>query len=132
MPWKKIENRREFAAFLEEVNGLHDGYLVSAVYEHRGLEGGNPLLIDDSRTTLILRFLVTSLHNTPVELAFDAVRAWKIKEEQTEILDSSVSFTDDGLLVWRSEPEATSDALREADHLVIAEAMKWRIVSADE
>lgn len=117
MTYQVIRDSHDIAGFIAETNGLHDGYLVSVHYDHTGFAWGNPLYVDEQKAILKLQIVVTSMHNTRIELVFEAVRAWEIKENQTEILDSSVSFTDDGLIHWHSD-----------DDDVIAKTMKWRII----
>ena len=121
MSYYVIRNSHDIASFINTTNGLHDGYLVSAHYEHTGFEWGNPLYVDEQKAVLELRIMVTSRNNTLIELVFDAVREWQIKENQDEMLDTSISFTDDGLILWRSD-----------DDYVISKSMKWRMVSDTE
>ena len=124
MSYHEIRNSHDIASFIAETNGLHDGYLVFAHYDHTGFGWGNPLVINDQKAILKLQIMVTSMHNKLIELVFEAVRTWKIKDNQNEILDTSVSFTDDGWILWCSDDSA---AISDGDY-VIAKSMKWRII----
>lgn len=123
-----IRNRRDVKKYLEQVNSLHDGYLLSAQFENHGVVPGNPLLIDSSKTVLKLRYLITILNNTVVELKFEGLREWQIQNDQFwETVDSAVSILGDGTIIWTdsnsTEPEARSEC-----SYVIAETMAWIIL----
>ena len=117
MYYQEIRSSQDISDFISETNGFHDGYLVSVHYYHTGFEWGNPLYIDEQKAILKLQIIVTSMHSTRIELVFEAVHAWQVKENQNEMLDTSVSFTGDGLIHWHCD-----------DDDVIAKTMKWRII----
>lgn len=127
MEYYEIKTEREAAIFDRETNSLHDGCLVSANYSHDGYIWGNPMVIDPQKASLTLRIMVTSLGNTLVELLFEAVREFQIKEADYELLASAVSFSADGLIIWCGDDSAEPDAFRDANY-VIAEKMKWRLI----
>ena len=131
MLYNDIRSRRDFSTFINKTNSLHDGYLVFVHYEHAGFEWGNPLYVDTQKTTLTLRIMVTSIYNTLIELVFEAVREWQIKEKQYDMVDTSISFTNDGYIIWCNDSSTSPEILRDADY-VISKSMKWRIVSDDD
>lgn len=117
--YQKIESKADIDRFLDAVNGLHDGYLIGVEYVHSGYGTGNPRWIDPEKTELRLRFLVTSIWDAVVELRFTGVRAFRLREDGTDILECHVEFAGRDVL-W-------SDDAEEADSFVRAKAMAWRL-----
>ena len=97
-----IKTDEDIRLFLEMTNFLHDGYLIGVEYVNGAVlnvdENGCCVNPDDKK--LLLRFLVTSIWNTVVELEFDAVREWKLEEDGWEFLDTSVHFEGERLFGW--------------------------------
>ena len=123
-----IRTQGDIRRFLDQVNSLHDGYLLSAQFENSGISRGNGLTLDPSKTVLRLRYLVTSICDAEVEIEFVGVREWQIRETQwNEILDSAVSILDDGFVVW-TDDESTDPKIRSGCSYVIARTMKWKIL----
>ncbi len=123
-----IQTQTDILRFLEQVNSLHDGYLLSAQFENSGISRGNGLTLDPSKTVLRLCYLVTSIHDAIAEITFEGVREWQIREPQwNEILDSAVSILDDGFVVW-TDDESTDPEIRSGCSYVIARTMKWKIL----
>lgn len=77
--FQTIETAEDIERFLDEVNGLHDAYLIGVEYVHKGHSANSPW-IDPTRTELRLRYLVTSIYDTVVELAFSYIDEWQIKD----------------------------------------------------
>ena len=127
MEYQEIQTARDASVFNRESNGLHDGYIISLDYAHDGYEWGNPLYIDPRKARLALRIMVTSIHNTLVEILFDGVREFQIKENSREIVDSSVTLSKDGLVTWCADNSTDPEILCNANY-VMAEKMKWKIV----
>ena len=127
MSFQPIKNRRDIFSFLDASNGLHDGFIVSVGYEHAGFTWGNPMLVDPSKAVLTLRIMVTSIHNTLVELRFEGVHEWQLKNDPSGLPEAAVWFTPRGLVAWCSDATASPDLLRDADY-VLAEDLRWRIV----
>ena len=128
MDYQLIRDDKDASAFLSEVNGLHDGYIVSVNYQHQGYTWGNPLYIDPKKTGLILTVMVTSIDNTLVEMSFEHIKDLQIRNIGYELLDSSISISEDGFITWCGDSETTPGALHDSVY-VIAKVMKWKIVS---
>ena len=127
MEYHEIRNAQDVSDFLSETNGLHDGYIVSANYQHQGYVLGNPMLIDPQKSKLVLNVMVTSINNTLVELVFEDIRNFQIKDANYDLLDSSIVFSEDGSVTWCGDYSCEPDVLRDANY-VAAGTMKWRIV----
>lgn len=128
MEYHDINSRRDAAIFERKVNCLHDGFIVSVNYSHEGYTWGNPMSVDPQKTSLVLRVMVTSINNALVELLFEGVREFQIKENGYELVDSSVSFSEAGLVTWCGDNSTEPDTSRDVS-FVIAERMKWRFIS---
>ena len=126
--YRSIKNELEAAAFLSEANGLHDGYIVSANYQHQGYTWGNPLYIDPQKTKLVLRIMVTSICDTLVEMIFEDIQDLQIKDVGYDLLDSSISFSGNGFVTWCGDLSTDPESLRNSNY-VISKTMKWKIVS---
>lgn len=128
MEYYEIRNEQDAAAFLSETNGLHDGYIVSVNYQHQGYAWGNPMFIDPKKSKLVLNVMVTSIYNTLVELVFEDIKDFQIKDVNYDLLDSSIVFSEDGFVTWCGDYSCEPDILRESNY-VAAGTMKWCIVS---
>ena len=127
MDYREILSARDASVFDRETNKLHDGYLVSVNYMHDGYAWGNPLFIDSHRAELILRIMVTSIHNTLVEILFEGVREFQIKDTSYELVDSSIALSKEGIVTWCADTSTEPETLRDANY-VVAEKMKWKII----
>ena len=127
MGYYEIRNEQDVSAFLTKVNGLHDGYIISANYQHLGYTWGNPCFIDPHKSQLILNVMVTSINDTLVELCFEGIKDLQIKAINYELLDSFISFSEDGFVTWCGDSSTELDNLNNSNY-VMAEIMKWRIV----
>ena len=123
-----ISDEKDAAAFLAEVNGLHDGYVVSVDYQNHGYTWGNPMYFDPEKTKLVLRVMVTSIHDTLIEMVFEGIKDLQIKNVHCELPDSSISFTKDGYVTWCGDRSTEPDALCGSNY-VVSKLMKWRIDS---
>ena len=128
MDYHIIFDEIDATAFLSEANGLHDGYIVSVDYQHHGYTWGNPMYIDPEKTKLVLRVMATSICNTLVEIVFESIKDFQMKDVENELLDSSISFSKDGFITWCGDRSTEPDSLRDSNY-VVASMMKWRIVS---
>ena len=115
-----IKTEKDIQNFLDKTNGLHDAYLTSVCYSHNGHSGRNPHLIDDKQTELRLRFLITSIHDAEVEIVFSEVSEWNIYNNGFEVPGTSVSFTDQGKILWKD------DDIEDAGSFVVAQEMMWK------
>ena len=128
MDYHIISDEIDAAAFLSEANGLHDGYIVSVDYQHHGYTWGNPMYIDPEKTKLVLRVMVTSIYNTLIEMVFEYIKDFQIKDEEFGLLDSSITFSKEGYVTWCEDLTTEPDSLRDSNY-VVSKVMKWRIVS---
>ena len=128
MDYHIISDEIDAAAFLSEANGLHDGYIVSVDYQHHGYTWGNPMYIDPEKTKLVLRVMVTSIYDLLMEIVFESIKDFQIKDVYYELLDSSISFSKDGYVTWCGDCSAEPDSLHDSN-FVVSKMMKWRIVS---
>lgn len=123
-----IRNKKDIAKFLSEVNSLHDSYIISVQYTNNGIDtidGGHSFSSD--LTELKIVFLVTSIYDKKVEVVFNNIREWQIIDKQFDITDTSISFSDDGFVIWVSDC-STKPEIRDENSYVIAENMKWKMI----
>ena len=124
----EIKTEKDIKAFLEKTNQLHDGYILSAIYTNNGIkktEGGHSYF--PWMTTLTLKVLVTSIWDTIVEIEFEGLCEWQIYDKFSDIFATTLSFDDEGHIVWADVPWQTHEELKRGS-FVIAESMKWQIV----
>ena len=122
-----IESKQDIDFFLDRINGLHDGYIIGVQYEHRGHTGKNPHYIDPTLSVLKIQIMVTSIHDAIVELVFQALSQWQVRDNSFDITDTAISFTDDGHVIWADDCSTAPD-IRERGSFAIARAMKWRFI----
>ena len=130
MEYYSIKSNEDVLVFLEKTNSLHDGYIIGVQYTNDALTNvdENGYLVDPDATKLILRILVTSIWNTVVEIEFEALREWQIKERLWDMTDTSVVFDENNLIVWSNDVFTDMSDLKNRSY-VIAASMKWRIVA---
>lgn len=124
-----IKSSEDIALFLEKTNSLHDGYIVGVQYTndiHTNVDE-NGYFINPCATKLIIRILVTSIYDTLVEIEFDALKEWQIKDNLWDMQDTSVLFDDQNFIVWSSNSFINMNELKKHSY-VIADSMKWRII----
>ena len=125
---RSIKNIKDINIFLEETNSLHDGYVVNVRYNNDGIskiEGGH--YFEPSKTKLVLQILVTSIWDAVVEIEFENLLEWQIKDNQSDIFDVSVFFNENNLIVWMDDIYISAEEMKKGSY-VIAESMKWRII----
>ena len=125
---RSIKNIKDINTFLEETNSLHDGYVVNVRYKNDGIskiEGGH--YFEPSKTKLVLQILVTSIRDAVVEIEFENLLEWQIKDNHLDILDVSVFFNEENLIVWMDDIYTSAEDMKKGSY-VIAESMKWRII----
>ena len=129
MEYYSIKSNEDVLVFLEKTNSLHDGYIIGVQYTNDALTSvdENGYLVDPDATKLILRILVTSIWNAVVEIEFEAIREWQLKERLWDMTDTSVVFDENNLIVWSNDVFTDMSDLKNRSY-VIAASMKWRIV----
>ena len=61
-----------------------------------------------------------------VEIEFENLLEWQIKDNQSDIFDVSVFFNKNNLIVWMDDIYTSAEDMKKGSY-VIAESMKWRI-----
>ena len=127
MTYHTINSQSDIDLFLDRTNSLHDAYLIGVDYAHNGISGGNPCYFDVDKAELRLRWLVTSIYDKTVELVFTAPLEWQLKDCVFDIINTAVSITESGLVIW-ADDFSTAPEYREQGSYVIAKSMKWRFL----
>lgn len=123
-----IKNLTDIETFIEKTNALHDGYIISVVYQNNGIKiSDNAYEFNSELTQLKIQILITSICDAILEIVFENILEWKITEAGYDILEACVVFNDKGFIIW-SDDEIDLDKLESNDSYVIAEKMKWRIL----
>lgn len=123
-----VKNKKDIKKFLEETNNLHDSYIISVQYTNNGIDiidGGYSF--SEDLTELKIVFLVTSVYDKKVEVVFNNIREYQIVDKQFDITDTSISFSNDGFVIWVSD-YSTEPEIRDGSSYVIAENMKWKMI----
>lgn len=71
--------------------------------------------------------MVTSICDTIVEIEFENLLEWQIKDNQFQITDTSIIFNKQNCIVWADDVYLNMDELKKGSY-VIAKSMKWRII----
>ena len=69
---------------------------------------------------------MTSICDAVVEIEFENLLEWQIKDNQSYIFDVSVFFNENNLIVWMDDIYTSAEDMKKRSY-VIAESMKWRI-----
>lgn len=128
MEFQLIQTREDTELFLKKTNSLHDSYVIGVQYINNAItnKDENGYFVDPDAKKLTLRILVTSICDTVIEIVFDGVLEWQIKEDRDDIMSTSVTFNDQGLIVWSEDDLGCEEELKNGSY-VIATSMKWRI-----
>ena len=126
--FSEIKTDNDIKYFLDKTNMLHDGYIIDIQYKHNGIKRiEDSLYFCPDQTKLTLQILVTSNFDTVVEIEFENVLEWQIKDAASYVFATYVYFSDEDSIVWSSEFYQNPDDLKKYSY-VIAKSMKWRIV----
>ena len=127
--FNEIKTEKDIQDFIDKTNSLHDGYIVGVQYTNDVLTNvdENGCFTNPNATKLTLQILVTSICDTLVEIEFDAVREWQIKDCQYDMQGTSVFFYEQKHIVWLNDVFVSMDELKKGCY-AIARSMKWRIV----
>lgn len=125
--FQTILTNEDIAYFLDKTNGLHDGYLIGVQYIHNGHAEGHPHYINPDLSELCVRYMVTSIQDTIIEIVFSSLVEWQIKDNSFDITDTSVSILENGNVIWVDDC-STAPEIRESGSYVIAKKMEWRFV----
>lgn len=122
----EIKTQKDIEQFLEQSKALQDGDLIDVHYVHNDLRKdscGGEYYFGSGQTKLSFRILV---ENMIVEIEFEDVWTWHIKDPECEIVESTVIINENNHIVWSDHPYTSIDARKEGSY-VIANSMKWRI-----
>ena len=122
-----VKTKEDIENFLNKTNSLHDGYIIGVQYTNGGitkLEYGHHF--NPEQTKLTIQVLVTSIYDTIVELEFENLLEWQIRDNQWDITDSSIIFDENGSIIWLDDVYTTAEEMKK-DSYVIAKTMQWRI-----
>ncbi|MBR1954635.1 MAG: hypothetical protein IKA29_01800 [Clostridia bacterium] len=126
--FNSIKSKRDVEIFLDSTNSLHDGYVIGVQYSNNGISAiENGYQFDPEQTKLAIRILVTSIWDTVVELEFENLLEWQIRDNQFEITDTAIVFNEQGWIVWTDDVYINMDELKKNSY-VIAKSMRWRVV----
>ena len=125
--FNEIKTSEDIRTFLEKTNSLHDGHIVDVRYTHQGIskiEGGH--YFEPDKTKLVLRILVTSIWDAVVEIEFESLWEWQIKDKPLGLTDTSVAFDEHHRVVWSDDVSVNPKEAKKGSY-VVASSMKWRI-----
>ena len=123
-----IKTDADIRIFLDKTNSLHDGYLVGVQYVNNGIsEVPHGHSFHPEQTKLVLRILVTSMWDRIVEIEFENLLEWQIKDGQMDITDTTVMFDAHNCVIWSDDVYINMNELKKGSY-VIAKSMRWRIV----
>ena len=126
--FNSIKRTEDIKNFFDKTNSLHDGYIISVQYTNNGITKiDNTSYFNPEQTKLIIQILVTSIYDTVVEIEFENLLEWQIKDNQWEITDTTIIFNEQNCIVWADDVYMNKDELKNGSY-VIAKSMKWRII----
>ena len=125
----KIISEEDIKYFLETNNTLHDSYIIDAQYQNSGIKRiENCLNFYPDQTKLTVRILVTSDFDKTVEIEFENLIEWQIKNDATSILAAYAHILDNGFILFSSEFCTDFEDFKNYSY-VIAGSMKWRVIN---
>lgn len=127
-----INSKEDIEQFLKETNWLHDGYIIHVDYSHNGitkLEHGH--YFEPEKTKLTIQILVTSIWDAVVEIEFEGLKEWQIRDYQWDIGETSVFFDENDRVVWSDQTGKNAETIKKGSY-AIAKTMKWRIVTPEK
>ena len=122
-----IKSSKDIKNFLDKTNSLHDGYIIGVQYTNKGIsriEYGH--LFNPEQTKLSLQILVTSICDSIVEIEFEELLEWQIKDNQWDMTDTTVMFDDHNWIIWSDDVYINMEEVKKGSY-AIAESMRWRI-----
>ena len=126
--FNEIKTSEDIQVFLEKTNSLHDGYIINVQYINDGIsrtENGHHF--NPEQTKLVLQILVTSIWDTVVEIEFENLLEWQIKDEEWDMTDTTVMFDERNWIIWSDDVYINMDEFKNGSY-AIAKSMKWRII----
>ena len=130
MDFHLIKSSDDIQKFIKKTNSLHDSYIVGVHYTNDTLlntdENGN--FVDPEKTKLTLTVLVTSIYDTVVEIEFESIAEWQIRDERQDIQEAFLFFNEQNFIVWSDCADSVTADLKNGSY-VIARSMKWRTLN---
>lgn len=126
--YNSIKSNKDIQYFLEKVNSLHDGYTIEVRYTNGGISKiMHGHVFNPKQTKLVVKILVTSIGDAVVELEFENILEWQIKDNHVDITDTTVIFDDHKWIIWSDDAFINIDEIKKGSY-VIAKTMRWRII----
>jgi hypothetical protein len=126
--YNEIKTIKDIEFFLDKTNSLHDGYIINVHYANNGISiDGDTYYFNPEQTKLTLQILVTSICDTIIEIEFEYLKEWQIRDNQWDITDTTVFLDKDNWILWSDDVYVNQDELKNNSY-VIAKAMKWRVI----
>ena len=125
--YREIKTEKDIQAFLDESNSLHDGHIINVQYANNGISiDGDTYHFDLEKTKLTLQILVTSICDAVIEIEFENLEKWQIKEYPGwDMTDTSVVLDKDGWILWSDDVYVNEEELKNGSY-VVAKTMRWR------
>ena len=125
--YNSIKSCEDIQYFLEKVNSLHDGYIIGVQYVNNGISQiAHGHSFNPEQTKLVVKMLVTSIWDAVVELEFENLLEWQIKDNQRDVTDTTVMFDDHNWIIWSDDVYINMEEVKKGSY-VIAKSMRWRI-----
>ena len=122
-----VKTKEDIENFLNKTNSLHDGYIIGVQYANKGIHKTNcGHFFNSEQTRLTIQILVTSIYDTLIEIEFENLLEWQIRDNQWDITDSSVILDENGSIIWLDDVYTTAEEMKKGSY-VIAKTMKWRV-----
>ena len=126
--YNEIKKKEDIKYFLETTNYLHDGCIIGVQYEDKGITKiENRYYHDPSLTKLTLKILVTSIWDAVVEIEFQDLYKWQIKDDQSGIIDTQVTIDKNGWIIWTDGSYHVNKKGQISGLFAQARTMRWRI-----
>lgn len=123
-----IKNEKDAQYFIEQCNGLHDGYITSFQYQNDGIVSeGNCTNFDFTKSKLTMQVLVTShIDKITVEMVFEGILEWQICHGSSDIF-GCIFETKKNSITWADSYTTEWEIMRECS-FVQAISCAWRII----
>ena len=127
--FNEIKTREDILVFLEKTNSLHDGHIINVQYTNNGVsKSEDGYCISSEQTKLIVQILVTSIWDAVVEIEFENVLEWQIKDCcYWDITDTSVMFDEQNRIIWSDDAFINMEEMKKGSYAIV-KTMKWRMI----
>ena len=123
-----IRNQTDADYFIEQANGLHDGYITSLQFINDGIETKNGYTsYDYSKRKLVMQILVTSQIGSPtVEMVFENIIEWQVCFGTSDIFGCLFGF--DGNVITMTDGPSLEREILYQNTFIQATQVSWRIL----